>query len=137
MEETKTTIVKTVRELLTTYDVTENHHCINERGNLLSDIHAELKKRLNEKDPELLKEADYFDINGNFTYREQARWDTNTERIAVFYVKGGSEGYYVHVEAYFEGKHKLIFLGKTLREGEMGITWAEKMVCALSRILEV
>ena len=134
MTQQKAIVHHTTKELLTTFDVTATGRCFNERGNYLTEIIKEVKLRLDEKDPEVLKEADYFDINAG---GKDNRWDPNTQRIAVFYVKGGSEGYYVHVEAFYEGTRKLIFLAKTLREGEAGITWAEKMVCALSRILEV
>lgn len=129
------TIVKTVHELLTTYDVTDQHLCINERGNHLDNILKQVRSRLAKDYPGLLDSADYFDVFPSLT---DEVFPVDRGWVCVFYVKGGSEGYYVHVEVQKDRKEsKLLFLGKTLLEGEAGISWAEKMVCALSRILEV
>jgi hypothetical protein len=123
------TVVETRKTLLTTYEVTDKHYCINERGNPLPDVLREIRKAL---DKELLfwsEGADYFNVYPGY---EDKPWPLEGW-IKVFYVKGGSEGYYVHVEV----RNELILLGKTLREGEAGRHWAEQMVCVLSEILEV
>ncbi len=125
-------IVKTVRELLQTYDVTDKHYCINERGNNIGEIWKEIEAKLKELHPELLDQADYYGVNMG---ERDKTWPTEYGRLAVFYVRGGSEGYYVHVETLDAG-HKCWFLAKTLREGEAGISWAEQMVCARSRMME-
>lgn len=127
------TVVETKKTLLTTYDVTDKHLCINERGNPLPDIVERLRDDLDKRLPDWSEGSDYFNL---YPFKEKEVWPVDS-RIAVFYVKGGSEGYYVHVEAQHDGRSDLEFLGKTLREGEEGISWAEQMVCALSRILEV
>ncbi len=128
-------VAKTVRELLSTYDVTNKHFCINERGNKISEIHKEVMERLSKDYPALIKDMDYFDIFPSF--EEAAVFPIDRGYLKVFYVTGDSEGYYVHVETETKHKNNLYFLIKTLREGETGISWAEKMVCALSRIFKV
>lgn len=133
-------VIKTVRELLSTYDVTDKQLCINERGNKLTEIHKAIMDKLRKDYPDLVEDIEYFNIFPGF--KEDAVFPVNRGYLKVFYVTGGSEGYYVHVET--ETKHdsqydrnELYFLAKTLREGEAGISWAEKMVCALSRIMKV
>lgn len=120
-------VVKTVRTMLTTYDVTDQHYCINEKGNPLREVFKEVEDRLWKEHPELKDDCDHFSIFP--TVRDQA-FPTSYSWIKVFYVEGGSEGWWVHVEV----NNELLFLGKTLREGEAGISWAERMVCALGRI---
>jgi hypothetical protein len=133
-------VVKTVRELLSTYDVTDKHLCINERGNKLSEIHKEVMNKLRKDYPELVTDIEYFGIFPSF--KEDAVFPIDRGYLKVFYVTGGSEGYYVHVETKTKhesqyDRNELYFLAKTLREGEAGISWAERMVCALSRIFKV
>jgi hypothetical protein len=130
-------IVKTDHDLYSTWDVTDDHYCINDRKNSLFSIFEQVRKKLIADYPELMEQADYFSYDyDNDTYKHTAlcpefRW------IAVYYVRGGSEGYYVHVESRQDGKSEMLFLGKTLCEGWAGISWAEKMVCAISRIMNV
>ena len=126
-------IVKTQHELLTTYDVTYESYCINERGNPLREIYEAIDKELKASHPELMENLEYF---SDAESRGKV-WDPTIQRITVFYVRGGSEGYYVHVDTRKEGIAQYVFLLKTLLEGEAGIAWAEQMVCALSRILKV
>lgn len=136
MENETPVIVKTVHELLSTYDVTDKHLCINERGNPLQEVLGKVRGRLEKEHPELLEGSDYFGIYTS-VHSEIQTFPTDYWGVLIFYVKGGSEGYYVHVEVRKDGKSTLLFLGKTLLEGEAGRAWAEKMVCALSRIIEV
>lgn len=128
-------IVRTVHEFLSTYDVTDQHLCINEKGNPIEEVFKELEKKLKEDYGFLIHGVEYFDVSavsdGRYAPFPYA------DRLCIFYVKGGSEGYYVHVETKDKhGKSTCQFLAKTLNEGLAGITWAEQMVCALSRIME-
>jgi hypothetical protein len=80
---------------------------------------------------------DYFDISAG-SDKKDALFPVDRGWLKVYYVQGGSEGYYVHVEtAPMNEVNRLYFLAKTLREGEAGVSWAERMVCALSRIFRV
>ncbi len=136
-------VVKTVRKLLSTYEVTDKGYCINERGNKLLDIFDEVLEKLKKDHPDLFKDMDYFNIFPSF--EKDAVFPVERGWLKIFYVTGGSEGYYVHVETKAKEevstkqyeKNDLYFLAKTLREDEAGISWAEKMVCALSRIFRV
>lgn len=127
------TVVKVNDELTYTEEVTDQHYCVNEKGKPLLEILNAVCKKLYLKHPELREPTDYFALGA--LMKSHNLWDTSA-RTAVFYVKGGSEGYYVHVEQHRPG-HECLFLAKTLLEGESGRLWAEQMVCALSRILEV
>jgi hypothetical protein len=140
--EGKPVICKTNHWLTYTEDVTTEGHCINFRPNLLKEISQEVMDKLEKDHHSLVAHLEYWSVEyGPDPYgpkaHDTATWPKGFPRIAVFYVRGGSEGYYVHVEALKDGKHKNIFLAKTLLEGEGGVTWAERMVCALSRILDV
>jgi hypothetical protein len=133
-------IVKTKRTLCETYDVTHENYCINTRGNKLYDIFKEVKGRLEKEYPELMAHCDYFAYDGEDLYKEEkySLWDLNDHWLAIHYVTGGSEGYYVHVARVDrQNRYKIIFLAKTLNERDAGITWAANMVAALSRIMEV
>ena len=130
-------ICKTNRFLTYTEDVTTDGYCINFRPNKIKEVSQEILDLIKKKNPDLIKGMDYWSPCYDYRDRENATFPDKFPRIAVFYVEGGSEGYYVHVEALHDGKHDNIFLAKTLREGEAGITWAEQMVCTISRIMDV
>ncbi len=134
-------IVRTDHELLESYDITHEGLYINIRGNKLWDIYKMIKASLKASHKDLMAGCEYFSYMGEDEYSEEktAVWDiVNHHWTAVHYVRGGSEGYYVHVATVnTENVYKILFLAKTLREGEAGITWAEKMVAVLSRIMEV
>jgi hypothetical protein len=128
------------QDLYTTYDVNHKGYCVNTQGRLIEDIFKDVEKALKEKYPYLLKECDYFNLSCKWEIKNKempATW-TQNRWLVIHYVKGGSEGYYVHVATVDGlGQYRLIFLAKTLNECESGISWAEKMVAALSRIMEV
>jgi hypothetical protein len=135
MENEHGKVVEHKSDLYTTYDVTDKGYCINIKPRKLVDIFNDVDRQLKEKYPKLCEGIEYFDL---FPWHpEIVFWDLDTHWTAVFYVTGGSEGYYIHVEAIKEEARTLLFLGKTLREGETGISWAEQMVCAISRIMKV
>jgi hypothetical protein len=133
-----TIIVEHKQDLYTTYDVTHESLCINIKPRLAYDIFKDVTKTWEEKYPKLVEDTDYFSYSGNDEYQKEhiTPWPDNCS-VCIHYVKGGSEGYYVHIAIVDDGKYNVMFLGKTLREGEAGITWAEKMVAALSRIMSV
>jgi hypothetical protein len=135
MENEHGKVVEHKSDLYTTYDVTDKGYCVNIQPRKLQDIFNNVNRMLKEKYPKLCEDIEYF---GMFdTTGLEPMWDMGTHWTSVFYVEGGSEGYYVHVEAIKDDKRTLLFLGKTLREGEAGISWAEQMVCAISRIMKV
>lgn len=129
-------LVKSNEDMFSTWDVGEDHYCYNIKQKLLYDVFKTIEDRLKAEHPELLDESDYFMVDCCLR-RDRGTITWPKGRIAVFYVKGGSEGYYVHVEALQDGRNECLILGKTLHEGEAGIKWAEQMVLALSRIIEV
>jgi hypothetical protein len=140
----KPIIVKTVVELLSTYDVTHNSYCINDRGNPMWGIYKAVEKILKEKYKELMDDCDYFSPMSDYDIpkeeREKAVWDIHAHWLIVHYVTGGSEGFYVHVaQADRENnRYRTLFLAKTLiGNEEAGRTWSIKMVDALSRIFQV
>ena len=130
------TIVRTVTDLFTVYDVTEDGLCINEQGRTYGDIEADIIRKIKEEHPEAWEMLDYFGLE--YDYRRNHRGDyfpTSWQWIACYYVKGGSEGYYFHVDLIaLGGERKMIFLGKTLSESRSD---AEVIQNALSRVFEV
>jgi hypothetical protein len=130
-------VVEQKSDLYTTYDVTDKGYCINIKPRKVSEVFNEVKSCLEKQHKYLLDDADYFDYSATRERITNDVWDFNGWTI-IHYVKGASEGYYVHVAVTGkDGRYQLLFLGKTLREGEAGISWAEQMVCAISRIMEV
>jgi len=135
-------IVATHHDLFTTWEVDHRYICHNLRGNLVFDIYKEVCGVLKKEYPDLWADCDYFHYSydrDEYVKEHTAVWDTHDVHwLVVHYVQGGSEGYYVHVAIVDKhNRYKYLFLGKTLREGEAGISWAEKMVAALSRIMRV
>jgi hypothetical protein len=86
---------------------------------------------------------EYFTICFPYKGRRQAEPFPEFNRIACFPVRGGSEGYYVHVAAIrpnddpiSEGSIDTIYLGKTLYEGEEGLNRAAATAAACARALQ-
>ena len=124
-------IVKTVKDLLYTYDVTDQHYCINTRPNTLKEIYQEVRKQL-EPYSSLMADVDYFSY-GDVIKRKCGTpeyWPEQCHWTKVYYVTGGSEGYYIHVEADDTGK--LQFLLKCWHRET-----AEALTLILARIFEV
>lgn len=122
-------------DLYSTWDVIHTGYCINDKPRPISEVFEQVNSRLQSEYPELYRELDYFSNSVKYepdsTLWPKFRW------IAVFYVRGGSEGYYIHVETRNDGAAKIMFLGKTLLEGKAGRELCEKIVAALSRIMDV
>lgn len=83
-----------------------------ERKRTINEVFNDIVQALKEQN--VWDMLDYFSIStenrdGDEPFPEH-RW------ISVFVVKGGSEGYYFHIEVIHEGKRYLIYLGKTLSE---------------------
>lgn len=135
-EKMKEQLLETKTDLFTTYDVTEDWLCVNERGRTYGDIEADIIRKMKEEHLEAWKMLDYFGLE--YDYRRQRKGDyfpVQWKWIACYYVKGGSEGYYFHVDLIdSDGKRDLIFLGKTLSESRSD---AEVIQNALSRVFEV
>jgi hypothetical protein len=129
-------VTRTESTLFETYDITHEGFCINSRGNPLTGIYREVRAKLEKEHPELMGECDYFSLDKGHGDDKIDLWPF-PHWIAVHYVRGGSEGFYVHVAFIDYGKYRILFLAKTLCDGEAGICWGEQMVCALSRIMEV
>jgi len=132
--------VETKKNLYETYSVSHNGYCFDEKPALLYDVFVEVKARLEKEHPELIRNMDYFEYDGpdqGLEREKTVQWNPETGWIIVHYVQGGSEGFYVHVAIIKNGKYTIIFLAKTLLEGEDGRFWSGKMVAALSRIMEV
>uniref|UniRef100_A0A6M3KXQ5 Uncharacterized protein n=1 Tax=viral metagenome TaxID=1070528 RepID=A0A6M3KXQ5_9ZZZZ len=123
-------IIRHEIQLLDEYDVTEKGFCVNDRMRRIQDIHRdvidEFKKRgaWGEYGHTTL---DYFSvvdrIGGLIYWPEKAKW------TAIFHVTGGSEGFYIHVEAITsDGDRHLIFLGKSLSFQRNDIIEVQRML---------
>ena len=122
-------------DLFSVYDVDFDHRIHNERRKTIQQVCSNIIGEFKEQFPDIYGTLDYLgpsvdydlgeDINSPFP---EFHW------IAVYYVEGGSEGYYIHVDVlYEENKRKMILLGKTL----LGRSEAEKIANCLSRIIKV
>ncbi|MFA5186771.1 MAG: hypothetical protein WC551_09865 [Patescibacteria group bacterium] len=116
-----------------TYEVKDGF-VINEQPKSLREVFDYILKKLPEYQVDI-GEYDYFHISSS---EHESLWPLDARWIAVFVVQGGSEGFYVHVEAFMSNRPIicLIFLGKTLQEGKAGREHALKLAHALTFILE-
>lgn len=126
----------TQEDLYSTWEVTQEGRCINDKPKAATAVGQAVKAIYEKEYPELASHVEYFS-----TESTEIKYDGVPDvwpqgRIAVFYVAGDSEGYYVHVEVLAE-KHQCMMLIKTLRESEGGISWAEQTANAISRIMRV
>jgi hypothetical protein len=140
----KSIVVKTVVELLETYDVDHKGYCINSRGNRLWDILKKVQETLKKDYPGLMDQVEYFDVNYDYNVpiekRREQVWDVHAHWNIIHYVTGGSEGFYVHVAQVHRetGVYHTVFLIKTLIGNEKkGRDWCDKMCSALAWILQV
>jgi hypothetical protein len=116
-------------DMYSTWDVTHEHYCVNTQPRTANDVYQKVRALFESQYQSLNQDVEYFSSN-----REPVLWPEGA-RVAIFYVRGGSEGYYVHVEALQGGHNINMMLVKTLREGSAGIEWAEATANALSRIM--
>lgn len=130
-------IIKYIQEdLYSTWEVTHDGCCINDKPKTATAVYQAVKAAYEKEYPELASHVEYFsgpDMDIRYGDKPDV-WPQG--RLAVFYVTGGSEGYYVHVEV-LDDKHHCMMLIKTLRESEGGISWAEQTANAISRIMRV
>jgi len=124
-------VMETREDIFSYYDVSYDWTCHNERPKTMQQVYDYICNEMKEKYPELWRMLDYFDI---WKYDGITHFPLDYKWIAVFYVRGGSEGHYFHVEAIKDGKITHLFLGKTLSENRED---AILINSALSRILEV
>jgi len=138
-------IIETRHDVFTTYDVVDGL-VKNERGNpmkgILKHIKTELKKitstTYTEEPISLCDCLDYFDQATSYTAKgakRRALWPVSYHWLVCYYVAGGSEGYYFHVDMIdADGKREMLFLGKTLIERR---ELAAEITGALSSIIGV
>lgn len=83
-----------------------------ERKRTLDEVYKDIVQALKEQD--VWDMLDYFNISTE--KRDGKAHFPDYHWISVFVVKGGSEGFYFHIEAINEDKRRLLYLGKTLSE---------------------
>ena len=72
----------------------------------IADVVAEIKKHESEIWEEYIMQS---------SWSHQTLWPAVYRRIAVYVIRGGSEGMYLHVDVqYFEGSSECVIVGKTL-----------------------
>ena len=86
------------------------NYLILDRRRTIGEVFEDLKQAL--KEQEVYDDLDYFSISGKDA--DEVFPDFNW--ISVFIVRGGSEGFYYHVEAIKGDNRRLLYLGKTLWE---------------------
>jgi len=91
-------------DIFTTYEVTPERRCVNEKGKSAIQICNDIKSKVA---PELLECLDYISPDDKAVYISGAR-------VIVYTVMGGSEGWYLHVDMIHEGKIANLILMKTL-----------------------
>lgn len=128
-------IIKEQREdAFSRYDVTYEGYIINETAKTRGEVYQWMVSELRTNHADIWELFDYISLDRDYvTDTEKKAWPIN-DRIAVFYVRGGSEGFYFHIEALRDGRHELLILGKTLSESRND---AERVQNTLARIFEV
>jgi hypothetical protein len=134
------TIVKTVKDIFTTYDVNADGYVRNERGNKLTDIHKYIIEELKKIDAVCYPGEGTANLNDCLDYfcnednTKKGTWPLKYTWIACYYVTGGSEGYYFHIDMINGNERELLFLGKTLIESR---ELAAEINAAIANILKV
>ena len=120
------TIVRQNEDRYSTWDVDSKGYVRNEQPKMAQEVFNSIVEDFKTSYPLIWDTLDYFncDIIGIFP---AYHW------LSIFYVTGGSEGYYFHIEAIQGKERKLLFLGKTLYED---IDTALEIQNALCRILQ-
>lgn len=119
----------------THYGLQQNHdvfngYCYNFENRKARDVFKDVEQALRERG---LYPDEYFSCElKNDALWPEYRW------LACYAVRGGSEGYYVHVDAIDSktGSRQLILLGKTLQWGATGRQYINSIANALTEILE-
>jgi len=96
-------------DLFTTYEVQPDGYVVNEQGKSADKILAAIKAKL---DSSLLDCLDY-DNAASQGVLDYVRYVPGS-RVVVYTVRGGSEGWYLHVDMIVNGQIKNLILMKTL-----------------------
>lgn len=92
-------------DLFTTYEVDQSGYCVNIKGKPAREILKGIEAKI---DPTLLECLEYFKAM-------DTTYDADSRRVIVYSVRGGSEGYYMHVDSVDrDGKLSTLILAKTL-----------------------
>jgi hypothetical protein len=118
--------------IYTTYEVNPEGFIVNEKPKTIQQVYDYVRKKLQSKYPEVFNGMDYFSLSLEQRLRPASLWDIKARWTAVYYVTGGSEGWYIHVETRDVEQAKMMFLGKTFQKNI-----AEEAVTAISEIMEV
>lgn len=131
MDEDRGKVVRHEVELFSEYDVTDRSYVVNEIGRPIGQVFRDIEKQIPR---DILME---FDSYGVHCYPMKPTDPFPTYHwLAIYYVTGGSEGYWVHIDLINgDNERTLIWLAKTLHEGE-GPAWCEKLVHELCRIMK-
>lgn len=82
-------------------------------------------------------ELEYFDVSVTAEHEHGLNTPFPAYRwIACYPVRGGCEGYYIHVDVLTRGRSYTIFLGKTLYEGDEGFSRAAAVANACAKALQ-
>ena len=113
-------------DLFTTYEVTPEHRCVNEQGKTSREILNAIKAEI---DPALLECLDYDSADSSYGSGSEPIYTRYIpgSRVIVYTVRGGSEGFYLHVDMINQGQIKNLILMKTL-EGPENIKKLERAV---------
>lgn len=93
--------------LFTRWDVTPDHLCINITGKTAREIWDGIIARLDPEGLELLESLDYASV-------EPVLYVPSSWNVIIFTVRGGSEGWYTHIEMVKERHLEKLVLLKTL-----------------------
>lgn len=109
------------REGLLTRWTVKDGLCSNITGKTADEVLAGLVGALDSDGRAILGGLEYCQANTGYSY-DPASWN-----IVVFTVRGGSEGWYLHVEQVRDGKLRQLVLAKTLDSDPANIKRLERM----------
>ena len=118
-----------------TYDVDEKGMCHNEKPKTMEQVYEYAVKELRKhNEPDDKWSYGPIDEYFNIVHSDgRTHWPATYHWLAIFAVKGGSEGYYIHVEAITGDKRELLLLGKAFG----GLDVALEAVKILAHAMEV
>lgn len=110
------------------------HHCIDFKQRKVAEVYQYVMENIPDG---LFDEMDYFAISGS-RKTKGAEWP-KFHWVSVYYVTGGSEGFYLHVDTINSNDggndRDTMLIGKTLLEGQAGRDYMADVCKVLSEIL--
>ena len=126
-----------VTNLIENYDVCYEHYCHNCKNNTIVYLYEQIEEELKNNYPDIWNTIDYFSISCKYEMDMKNNPDLlipDFQWMPVYYVRGGSEGFYIHIDVITPGNKMVhLYTAKTLCGRDEG----ERICNAITRIIDM